>query len=304
MRIEKLKCLLDIAQTGSISATAQRLYISQQAVSKNIKHLEQELGVEVLVRTKTGVFLTEAGRLVVDFAKKVVGEEEVLQQQLALLKLEEEKKDTYIEIWATSSVTKMVLPEVLAGIQMLDKKISVNLLQINDYDSIVQQVLTGENILGLMTINEQVLYTSYPELENELEWETFVRDEIVMVADGRYYRHDDFLDKISLENDKQIKTVYNLIPIEDLQSTIYDMHIICSTDADFHRSMMEQTGSLTFMSGLDYRYYFNNKRYLPLRVNYDLPNVVHGVLYRKDAPATVRNFIAGLKRAMQSLQSK
>ncbi|MBR6756841.1 MAG: LysR family transcriptional regulator, partial [Peptococcaceae bacterium] len=165
MRIEKLKCLLDIAQTGSISATAQRLYISQQAVSKNIKHLEQELGVEVLVRTKTGVFLTEAGRLVVDFAKKFVAEEAVLQQQLALLKLEEEKKDTYIEIWATSSVTKMVLPEVLAGIQMLDKKISVNLLQINDYDSIVQQVLTGENILGLMTINEQVLYTSYPELE-------------------------------------------------------------------------------------------------------------------------------------------
>ena len=70
MRIEKLKCLLDIAQTGSISATAQRLYISQQAVSKNIKHLEQELGVEVLVRTKTGVFFNRSRTLGGGFCEK------------------------------------------------------------------------------------------------------------------------------------------------------------------------------------------------------------------------------------------
>ena len=37
MRLEQLKCLLDIAHTGSITNTAQRLFISQQAVSKSIK---------------------------------------------------------------------------------------------------------------------------------------------------------------------------------------------------------------------------------------------------------------------------
>ena len=137
MRIEKLKCLLDIAQTGSISATAQRLYISQQAVSKNIKHLEEELGVEVLIRSKTGVYLTEAGNLVVEFAKKVLAEEEVLQQKLNLLKAETKEKDIHIEISATSSVTKMVLPEVLAKINAKGLNVSINLLQLNNFDSIV-----------------------------------------------------------------------------------------------------------------------------------------------------------------------
>ena len=44
MRLEQLKCLVDIAQTGSITGTAQRMYATQQAVSKSIKQLEKELG--------------------------------------------------------------------------------------------------------------------------------------------------------------------------------------------------------------------------------------------------------------------
>lgn len=304
MRIEKLKCLVDIAQTGSISGTAQRLYISQQAVSKNIKHLEQELGVEVLVRTKSGVYLTDAGRIVVDFAQKIIKEEEKLQQQLDLLKINKEEKESYIEIWSTSSVTKMVLPDVLAKLQNMGKKISINLIQINDSKSIVEQVLSGENTIGLMTINEEELYKNYPELEGELAWETFVRDEIVMVADSRYYGYNNLKIGTDLEKITQMKTVYNLIPIEEIRQLIYDLHIICSSDADFHRSMMEQTGSITFMSGLDFRYYFNHKRYLALRLDYDMPNIVHGVFYRKDASAELRGFIDGLRRAMQGLKTK
>ena len=304
MRIEKLKCLLDIAQTGSISATAQRLYISQQAVSKNIKHLEEELGVEVLIRSKTGVYLTEAGNLVVQFAKKVLAEEEVLQQKLNLLKAETKEKDIHIEISATSSVTKMVLPEVLAKINAKGLNVSVNLLQLNDFDSIVQRVLSGESTLGLMSINEQELMLRFATLKDELEWVTFVRDEIVVVVDNRYYLHNNLAIENRLENEAHIKTVYNIVPIKGMRQVVYDMNIICSNDADFHRSMMEQTGSITFMSGLDRHYYFNNKRYLVLRLDYDMPNIVHGVLYRKDAPLGVKNFILSLQKAMQNLQYK
>lgn len=304
MRIEKLKCLLDIAQTGSISATAQRLYISQQAVSKNIKHLEEKLGVEVLIRSKTGVYLTEAGNLVVEFAKKVLAEEEVLQQKLNLLKAETKEKDIHIEISATSSVTKMVLPEVLAKINAKGLNVSINLLQLNNFDSIVQRVLSGESTLGLMSINEYELMRRYETLKDELEWITFVRDEIVVVADNRYYLHNNQAIENSIERQDKIKTVYNIVPIEDMQQTIYDKNIICSTDVDFHRNMMERTGSLTFMTGLDYHYYFNNKRYLAVRLDYKMPNVVHGVLYRKDASLEVNNFILALQKTLQNLQYK
>lgn len=304
VRIEKLKCLVDIATTGSITNTAQRLYISQQAVSKNIKHLEQELGVDVLVRTKTGVYLTEAGRKVVEFAQKVIAEEEALHQQLDVLKQEEDKQAVHIEICSTSSVTKMVLPDVLVKLQAENENASINLVALNDIDYILQRVASGDCALGMMSINEQELYKKYAEWQNELVWETFVRDEIVVVVDNRYYAHHNIALNETLEKPEQLKTIYNLLPVESMRKTIYDLHIICSADADFHRSMMRQVGSVTIMSALDYQYYFHQKSYRAIRLNYDTPSIVHGVLYRKDAPTDIRRFVSLLRQAMQALQLK
>ena len=91
MRLEQLKCLVDIAQTGSISSTAQRLYVTQQAVSKSIKQLEQELGIEILIRTNMGVRLTPIGQKVMEFARRVLDEEEQLRQEIQESKIAEEK---------------------------------------------------------------------------------------------------------------------------------------------------------------------------------------------------------------------
>ena len=52
MRLEQLQCLLDVAQTGSLTSTAKRLFVSQQAVSKSIKQLEEELGVRIVIYNK------------------------------------------------------------------------------------------------------------------------------------------------------------------------------------------------------------------------------------------------------------
>ena len=72
MRIEQLIYLADIAQTGSITTTAQRVFLSQQAVSESIRNLEKELGYQLLNRSKTGVRLTQRGQLVTEYAQDIV----------------------------------------------------------------------------------------------------------------------------------------------------------------------------------------------------------------------------------------
>ena len=52
-----------VAQCGSISAAARRLYISQPAISKSISSLENELQTHLFERTSRGVSLTEEGLL-------------------------------------------------------------------------------------------------------------------------------------------------------------------------------------------------------------------------------------------------
>ena len=62
MKIEQIVYFLDIAQTQSISRTAERYFISQQAVSDAMKRLEQEFSCQLLRRKKNGVALTEEAK--------------------------------------------------------------------------------------------------------------------------------------------------------------------------------------------------------------------------------------------------
>lgn len=52
----------EVANAGNITAASERLHISQPAVSKSIKSLEEQLGGPLFIRTKRGVILTEEGR--------------------------------------------------------------------------------------------------------------------------------------------------------------------------------------------------------------------------------------------------
>ena len=58
---ELYRIFYTVALNGSISKAANELYISQPAVSKSIKKLEDELGGVIFKRTKTGVTLPEEG---------------------------------------------------------------------------------------------------------------------------------------------------------------------------------------------------------------------------------------------------
>jgi DNA-binding transcriptional LysR family regulator len=58
-----------VAEEGNIGRAAARLFITQPALSRQLQHLEEELGVALLVRVPRGVELTEAGRELVDKAR-------------------------------------------------------------------------------------------------------------------------------------------------------------------------------------------------------------------------------------------
>lgn len=61
--LNNYRIFLAVAETGSISRAAERLYISQPAVSKSVKNLEDALSVHLMERSSRGVKLTEQGQL-------------------------------------------------------------------------------------------------------------------------------------------------------------------------------------------------------------------------------------------------
>lgn len=72
MDIRQLKYFVGIAETGHFSDASKMLFVTQSAVSQQIKLLEEELGTQLFVRQAHNVVLTESGQELLPLAKKVL----------------------------------------------------------------------------------------------------------------------------------------------------------------------------------------------------------------------------------------
>lgn len=80
MTIEQMKMILAVAQTGSANKAAQRLFISQPALSKAIQAAERELGQPLFTRSKTGMCLTDYGEVFCRTAKGITENYDYVRQ--------------------------------------------------------------------------------------------------------------------------------------------------------------------------------------------------------------------------------
>ena len=61
MTLQQLRYIIEIAQSGSISLAAQRLFITQPSLSKSVADLEKEMGITIFYRGSRGVMLSPDG---------------------------------------------------------------------------------------------------------------------------------------------------------------------------------------------------------------------------------------------------
>lgn len=86
MEIRQLRYFVGIAETGRFSEASKQLFISQSAVSQQIKLLEEELGTQLFVRQSHSVELTESGRELLPLARKVLRGVEECHDRISDLK--------------------------------------------------------------------------------------------------------------------------------------------------------------------------------------------------------------------------
>lgn len=76
-----VRYFIAVADEGSLTRAAQRLFVSQPALTKQIKHLEAQLGVRLFTRSRAGMSLTEAGQALAEQAPTLLATcDQVLQE--------------------------------------------------------------------------------------------------------------------------------------------------------------------------------------------------------------------------------
>ena len=72
MDLKQLRAFLTVADTGNVTRAADMLHLVQPAVSRQIRLLEEDLGIALFERERHGMALTEAGRALVGYARRVL----------------------------------------------------------------------------------------------------------------------------------------------------------------------------------------------------------------------------------------
>jgi LysR family hydrogen peroxide-inducible transcriptional activator len=114
MELRHLETLLAIAEEGSFTAAADALATVQSNVSDQVRQLEAELGVPLLVRSRKGAEPTEFGVLVLDRARRVNRELEAMRADLALL---QGLDAGYARLGVVGTASRWLVPALVADLR-------------------------------------------------------------------------------------------------------------------------------------------------------------------------------------------
>jgi DNA-binding transcriptional LysR family regulator len=158
-----------VAEAGSVTGAAERLRVSQPAVSKQILELEAALGVPLLERLPRGVRLTEAGKLLAEYARR----QNVLESEAARA-IEEFRglKRGRLAVGASTTIAAYLLPPVFGRFHQHYSDIELRLEIANTRD-IQRYLMEGLIEIGLI---EGVIETE------DLDSRVFHQDELVAIA--------------------------------------------------------------------------------------------------------------------------
>ncbi len=149
MNLQQLRYLNEIVRRGlNISAAAAALFTSQPGISKQIKLLENELGIEIFVRNgKRITAITEPGKAVLGIAQRMLHDADNLTQ----VSQEFHSQDSgTLTIATTHTQARYALPQVVKQFIKRYPKVKLNLHQGNP-TQIAQQVLDGEADIAIAT---------------------------------------------------------------------------------------------------------------------------------------------------------
>lgn len=166
MELRQLTYFLEVAKYKSMTKAAESLHISQPALSKMIKGLEEELDMTLIIRSNKTSELTDGGVIVVEYAQRILAQ--VNDMTTTLNDLTNLKKGS-ISIGLPPIIGSLYFPTIIAKFHKNHPNISLN---ITEYGAakVVKGVEEGEFELGVavLPVDEDV-FNIYPIVEDEMK---------------------------------------------------------------------------------------------------------------------------------------
>lgn len=165
----RLHVFNSVANHLNFTKAAEELFVTQPAVTKNIKELESQLKIDLFNRSKSGISLTKAGKLLKEYTEKLIEQEKELEYKLGELR---HSLSGELRLGASTTIGQYILPTTLGEFIKQNPDIKVSLISQNSHE-IEEKVLSKEIDLGVVEGSSRF---------KELRYVPFLEDKIVAIA--------------------------------------------------------------------------------------------------------------------------
>ena len=181
MEIRVLRYFLETAREGNMTRAAQRLFISQPTMSKQLKELERELGTKLFVRTNYNIRLTEAGLLLRERAEDILS---LVDKTEAEFKSLEDINSGDIYVGAPESESMKFFAEIVYKLQQDYPKIRCNIYSGNMND-VCEKLDKGLLDFAIVMNYVDLVKYNYLPMSTEDRWGVIMRrDDPLAVKDS------------------------------------------------------------------------------------------------------------------------
>ncbi|MCU9612878.1 LysR family transcriptional regulator [Caldibacillus lycopersici] len=166
MELRQLIYFLEAAKYKNFTKASESLHISQPALSKMIKSLEEELGITLINRSNKTSEVTDGGLIVLEYAERILSLVEEMQTTLEDLT---SLKRGSISIGIPPIIGSLYFPKVMAEFHKEYPNISINITEYGGA-KVVKSVEKGEFEVGVavLPVDEEVFHV-YPIVEDEMK---------------------------------------------------------------------------------------------------------------------------------------
>lgn len=167
LTLRHFKIFITVCETLNMTQAAEKLYISQSAVSQAISDMETYYGIKLFERLSKKIFLTISGKKLLSYSRHIISMTEEAQSELKSL-----SQDGQIRIGASVTVGSAVLPQIIKNFSALNPTTEISVIE--DNTAIIESLILNNEIdIGL--IEGEIV-------SSDIIVKPFMQDELVLIS--------------------------------------------------------------------------------------------------------------------------
>jgi DNA-binding transcriptional LysR family regulator len=168
------RVFMEVAANLSFSKAAQILFVTQPAISKHIKGLEDQYKVPLFERKGNSILLTEAGGKLNDYLQQATEIERKAEYELSVLSSLSQASGN-LRLGASTTIALYIMPSILSGFQREYTSVDIQLVNRNS-EYILNALLNHEVDIGIVEVENKLTTVSY---------KPFMSDEVIPVCSAK-----------------------------------------------------------------------------------------------------------------------